>query len=411
MILEQLRHCAESQNAIMVLKDQCRSDMENLEESITEKTRELKQFNINMELPQEDINENDGSALQDYFEGKHDEVLQLHKARKEELDSANKSLAATQRVVSEKNAVLGNKQQRQAVIEAKLNRLNGADGSVSRAKVIIQELHKHEIDEMKQNPPPMDSSPQDVINYLDGRLKAIEEESPANMDGKAVKRVLKKINKMFFVGGTNDQGVPLICCPCCDRFITNPEDFSKFDEKMKWLMTESSLVHVDDVELQQYEALESKYKEWRFKISEFSEDIRDFQRMTEETRVLEQEIQEARDDLRTHQTTQAQQAEQVKKLQSEVDDLRNLHDTTKRWAYDSSRIKEKCTQIGVKNVDLSISEAGAGRDLRTVGKCKCAIVRMFFLTYSTYILVYSILTTCQIFHLHSQSARWQSAWN
>jgi hypothetical protein len=407
MVLEQLRHCAESQNAIAVLKDQCRSDLENLQESIAEKAHLLQQFDLTMELPIEDVNGNDGSSLQDYVEGKQDEVLQLHTSRKEELEAANKALSVTQRVVSEKTAVVGSKAQRQAVIDAKLNRLNGVDGSVSRAKIVIQNLHKHETD-LGENPPPMDSSPHAVISYLDERLKAIEDESPANMDVKMAKRVLKQIASM--VKRTSDEGVPKTVCPCCNRDITEQGDWEKFKAQVKWLQKESPLVHIDDNKLQKYKTLEANYKDWRSAISDLSEEVREAQRLTEEAKVLEQEIQEARDELRNAQSLQAQQIDQVKKLQSEFDELRTLHDTTKRWAYDASRIKEKRMQIGQKNLDLSISEAGAGRDLRTVGKCKITAGFRILYTICIFVIFYSKLARCQLFHLHLQSARWPSAW-
>jgi uncharacterized protein (DUF3084 family) len=134
------------------------------------------------------------------------------------------------------------------------------------------------------------------------------------------------------------------CCPCCERIMTNDQEVAAFDDKMKWLIKESSFVHIDEDELQLYNALEKKYKDWRSALNVFLEDVRDFHRLTEEAKVLEQEMHEARDDSGTHQTSLARQKDQVKNLQSEVDDLRNLLDTSKRWAYDASRIKEKRLQ-------------------------------------------------------------------
>lgn len=367
MVLEQLRHCAEAQNAIVVLKDQCRNDVENLSESITDKAQLLQQYDLNVELPVEDENQNDGSALQDYVENKHDRVRELHTAKKQELETANTALSRTQKAFSEKSAVLGSKQQRHAAIDAKLTRLNAQGGSVTRAKVIVNTIYDHEVG-IHENPPAKDSSPSVLIEYLDTRLKVIEEDAPGNTeDAKVAKKVLKQIAKRVRVYDDTGKNVTSFTCPCCARALDSDDEVKTFDNTMKALI-HGDIIAFDEAEFNKFKALQKQYKGWRASIGKLADDLRDFRRMSEEAKALEQEIQDARKECQTIQTTLTQQKKQTAKLQAEVDDLRNLQDTTKRWADDASRIKEKRMQIGQKNIDLSVSQAGAGRDLRTVEK-------------------------------------------
>ena len=363
MVLDSLRHCAENQNAITMLQEQCEKDAEAFEETFRDQSFLFQKHNLKPEQPIPDSeNDHDGSQLVSLVEGILDRVREKHEAVKSDLSKAEDDLARTQRGCNERSAVLANHQQSLNSVKGRLEQLEGENGSVAQAQKLIETLRIHEAG-LGLSPPNKNASPQDLVDYLDERLNTIEEDAPVD-DAQYVRKLLRKLQRMARVQDDSPEGFSLVC-PCCDREMNAPE-VKVFKNKLDSLKQDSPLVTTEDAEVAEYNKLKARYEDWRKSINGKMEDLRDFRRLREEKLRLEMSLEQLGADLSTYQATLAEHKEYTKTVQTEVDELKDLLDACRRLSGDASRISEKRMQIDQKKQDMSMDTAFAGRDLRAV---------------------------------------------
>lgn len=115
-----------------------------------------------------------------------------------------------------------------------------------------------------------------------------------------------------------------------------------------------------------YHKLKFFYQQFRKLLSDKMEDLRDFQRLTEESSDIEKEGGRLEDDIEIFESTLLKQEGVESDVQLELNELRDLVDLARRWSEDATRIAEKRMQIQQKNQNLTASVVDSSRDLRTV---------------------------------------------
>lgn len=132
---------------------------------------------------------------------------------------------------------------------------------------------------------------------------------------------------------------------------------------MDFLASDNSpLLRIDS----QYRDMKANYEGWKETVAEYTDDLRDYFRMSKELRDAEKEHQRLLDDISHYNTKIRKQKSDVQDLQQTDDEMRDIVDLSKRWSEDAARIAEKGMQVAQKKVDLSASISDTGRDLRTV---------------------------------------------
>lgn len=363
MVLDSLRHCAENQNTINMLAEQCAKDVEALEESFRDQSYMLQKHNLKPDqaIPTSD-DDHDGQNLISFVEGLFDKVRERYDNVKSDLTKAEDDVARTQRSCNERSAVLSSQQQSLHSVMARLEQLEGEQGNVAQFHKMLDALRQNEA-YLGLSPPSKDVSPQDLLSYIDFRLMKIEEDAPVD-DAEFARKLLKKLERLARVPDNSPQGFSLIC-PCCAREMKGQE-VKTFKTTMDSLKVESSLVKIADAEVAEYNASKARYEEWRKSLNSQMEDLRDFRRLREEKVRLEMAMEQQSDDLSTFTTTLIQHKEGATAIKTELDELKELFDACKQWSGDASRISEKRMQIDQKKHDLTLDTAVDGRDLRTV---------------------------------------------
>ena len=109
-----------------------------------------------------------------------------------EVSRVNEQLNQTQKILSEKTALMTNSQQTIKTLKPKIDRLNG---SVEKAKKVAQDLRRHDAVlglSVRVN----EQSPKELLAYIDERLDTIEEDSPVEISLSAMKKIAKRLQKM-----------------------------------------------------------------------------------------------------------------------------------------------------------------------------------------------------------------------
>jgi DNA repair exonuclease SbcCD ATPase subunit len=199
MHLDTLRHSAEAQNTISVLKSQCTRDLEALHESLREQSYELQKHNLQPtgQLPGANGEDDNGDQLVAYVETLVDEVQNKYDAADTEVTRVQEALDRAQKTVSEKTALLKSRQQSSASLRAKLDSLSGNNGPIAKVGNVIEELRKHGTDPAVLNVLGDDKGPRVILNHLDEQLELIEESDPSSVGTPAVvRKVLNKLKKL-----------------------------------------------------------------------------------------------------------------------------------------------------------------------------------------------------------------------
>lgn len=364
IVLDSLRHCAENQNAITMLAEQCDKDVEALEESFRDQSYMLQKHNLKPDqaIPASDGDE-DGQKLVSFVENLYDKVREKYEAVKSDLVKAEDDVSRSQRSCNERSAVIATQQQSLHSVTARLEQLEGEHGSVVQAQKMVEALRIHEAG-LGIPPPSKDVSPQELRIYIDSRLSAIEDDAPAD-DVEFARKLLKKLERMANVPDDGPQGFRLVC-PCCAREMKGLQEAKAFKTQMDLLKQESSLIKTPDAEVVQYTKLKAKYEEWRRSLNDKMEDLRDFRRLREEKIRLELILEQQSDDMSTLQATLTKHKDTATAINAELAELRELLDSSKQWSSDASRISEKRMQIDQKKHDMTLDTDLTGRDLRIV---------------------------------------------
>lgn len=358
--LDGLRLCADAENQITMLREQCTKEVELLEETIRENSFSLQKFNIQPSEKLPSYDDDDGRALVTFVEAIVDKIQAEYSKAKSELDKAETDVNQTQRTVNEMTATCSSKQQSLQSISSRMEAMKG--GPVAKVEATIEKLRELEQSEGLE-PPAKNCSAEDAVTYIDGRLKTLEDESPLD-DQEYSKKLLRKLRKLAKKKG--DDGKEFRC-PCCTRAMDDDE-YRTFKEKFEELMEESVLVSADQESTDRYNSLKKKYEKWVKVLRNNLVEIREYERLQKECSTAETEVQQLRDDLSTQQTCLSELKTKSANRRNEVDEIRELVEISKRWADDAHRIKDKRIQINHKKDELSMSTAVSGRDLRTVEK-------------------------------------------
>lgn len=359
--LESLRLCADAENQISMLREQCTKDVETLEETIRENAYLLQKYNLRLQgdgsLPS--YEDDDGRGLVTYMESLVDKAQAEHSKAKAKHFKMEEDFNKSQRTLNEMQAACASKQQSLQSINARISSLK--DGPVAKVESAIEELRTHE-SELGLEAPAKGASIKDIISYIDSRIQKVDEESPLDDIDYSVK-LLKKLRKL---AKKKKDGAQAYRCPCCTREMDD-EQYGVFKETINDLMEESPLVVVREGEVEEHNQIKQRYGDWRKIMWDNSSDFREYDRLQKEGTAVESDLQRLREEMATQKTNVAEQKEKTNECRLEVDEARDLVDSCKRWAEDASRIKDKRMQINQKNDELTVS-ATSGRDLKTVEK-------------------------------------------
>jgi DNA repair protein RAD50 len=196
MTLDTLRHSAEAQNTISVLKNQCTKDLESLQESMREHSYELQKYNLQPAglLPGADGGDANGDQLIALVGTLGDEVKDKYDAADTELSRVQEALDRAHQTVSEKTFLLKSRQQSAATLRAKLDAIKGSNSPLAKVSAVVDELREHNTDAVLNLPV---DDPREILKYLDEQLQEIEENDPSSIGTPAVvRKVLIRLKKL-----------------------------------------------------------------------------------------------------------------------------------------------------------------------------------------------------------------------
>lgn len=190
MALSTLRLSADSQNTIDVLKTQCMKDLEGLDESMRELSSVLQKHNLQVAnaLPGTDSDE-DGAALVTSVNGLTGSIKERYDTAETELSRVSDALSRVLQTISDKSAVLVSRQQALSSLKSKMEGLSGNNGPLVKVGEVSDAIRQRE-------PGAVVVETRDMLNYLDAKLKRLEEDAPGAFSLDAAKQVLKKLRKM-----------------------------------------------------------------------------------------------------------------------------------------------------------------------------------------------------------------------
>lgn len=195
MILEALKQTADSQNALASLREQCEKDFESLEENIRDESYSLTKFNIPVPPALPNEGDEEGDQLLKTIEAMANGARSKHDAANGHFRSASEDAVKSQKIVSEKTALLANSQRSLASIRAKLQ---ATAGSVEEVRKLVDTLRTHEENLGESTLPPSATveSPREILEYLSERLETVEESAMDASVPEIAKKILKKLKKM-----------------------------------------------------------------------------------------------------------------------------------------------------------------------------------------------------------------------
>lgn len=195
-LLDTLRHTAETQNALAVLKEQSLSDLEVLEESLKNESFTLKKFNLpsDTKLPTDEDDEK-GDIIIERIQNIQNLVEEKFNVRNSALRKATDERYKAQESLAEKSAVLASHQKTLAWTKTRLNNLEADGGSVSQVGKMISDLRRY-AQEHGRGAPPNEDRPRELLNYLDAWIENVDEDDVGPQAVKTAKKVLKTLANM-----------------------------------------------------------------------------------------------------------------------------------------------------------------------------------------------------------------------
>ena len=197
LTLSTLRNSADAQNQIEVLEEQCAKDLEGLEEGIQDHVSTLQKFNIPM-VPTDNLSlegDDNGDELVKAFDSLADSARSKYDEMHAELSRDTEELTRTNQIISEKTALMSSSQQTLASLKPKIERVGD---SVEKAKKVAQDLRRHET-ALGLTVRVSEEKPRELVNYLDGRLAAIEEDAPVENTVQTTQKLMKRLKKLVSV--------------------------------------------------------------------------------------------------------------------------------------------------------------------------------------------------------------------
>jgi len=359
MARDMLRHSAEAQNAIVVLKEQSSKELESLEDSVKDLAYAFQQYNVENpgELPRagEDAS---GEELTQIISNIVDEFSDKYQGLTLEQSKAQGEVNRLQKAVSENQALLAHNQRALSSKKATMVQLDGKNGSIDKIKQVAIELRQFESEQGVTTPASLDESkPQELHSYLEAKLHEEESMSTEGIQPADVRKIMKKLLKQARRSGE-------FACPCCKRSLDSEQEVGSFQEQLKFLGSDDSpLIKLDETS----KIARANYQRWKQIVSDNKNDVMEYRRLVNEANDLEGVIEELASTLSEKQQQLEQADGELSDLQNKVEELREYLDTSKRWTEAASRIAEKRMQVNQKQTDLSMSSSDfGGRDLKTV---------------------------------------------
>lgn len=195
-VLRDLRHCSDAQSEIIVLNDQTTKDIENLRDALREHSFDFQKYVIQTPDPvrvaKDDVN---GDLLVDAMEKLATQVSKKFDEVSDKLSTTTNDVAAKQKIVSQKSAMLSHNRQSFESLNAKLSSLNSENGSYGRYQRIVRIVKRFEIENGVATTID-DSDPQKAVNYITAQLEKLDENSVEGLTGDILYKVFKQIKKM-----------------------------------------------------------------------------------------------------------------------------------------------------------------------------------------------------------------------
>jgi DNA repair protein RAD50 len=240
-VQQDLRRTMETQSSIDQKKEQCRSDLEELNIKLADYRFQLQAYKITPPphtLPGDDTDKR-GEELKQIIEKIGDEINCKFEDRERELNKNQDTARRIQAVVSEKKALLNHNIQSSRTSRQKLI---GLQQSIEKTKQVVEHLRSFESRDLKIPTPVRitESRPEELLSYLTKQLEKIESESTDEVPPEMVMKVVKKL--FTLANPENDFN-----CPCCDRTMEE-DDITRFEKSMRVLASEekSRLFKIDE---------------------------------------------------------------------------------------------------------------------------------------------------------------------
>jgi DNA repair protein RAD50 len=204
--LRNLRQFTEAEQSVIVLKEQCTKELEQLQESINEQSYLFPRFNISLSgvLPGRDGDDTTGDGLNQTVEGIRDEILERFETREQELRSATDEVARLQRKVSELSALVSHDQKSLGLKKGRMNELE--NGGILRVRTVVEQVKEYETTNLGQAEPNIDESqPQELLSFLGDRLEQADNESTEDIQPATIKKVFARLKKHVVSAGRLDK--------------------------------------------------------------------------------------------------------------------------------------------------------------------------------------------------------------
>jgi DNA repair protein RAD50 len=188
MALTTLRHSADTQNTIDILQEQCAKDLEVLQDSMKEQSYLMQKYNLQLTNALLNADDDaDGKQIVAVVMALSDSVKDKFDTADTNLSRAQDALAKAQQIFSEKAALLKTKQQSVASLKGKCDPLFGA---IAKVRKVLESIEKKEPGVSFNNEPRL------ILDYLDEKLKALEDDAPGTVSPDVIKKVFKRLKKL-----------------------------------------------------------------------------------------------------------------------------------------------------------------------------------------------------------------------
>ena len=235
-VQQDLRRTMETQSSIDQKKEQCRSDLEELNIKLADYKFQLQAYKITPPphtLPGDDTDKR-GEELKQLIEKIGDEINCKFEDRERELNKNQDAARRIEAVVLEKRALLSHNLQSSRTLRQKLV---GLQQSIEKTKQVVEHLRSFESRDLKIPTPVSitETDPEKLLSYLTMRLEYIDSGSTDEIPPAMVKKVVKKLFRL--ATQENDFN-----CPCCDRALEEDDDISRFEKAMSVLASEEKSI-------------------------------------------------------------------------------------------------------------------------------------------------------------------------
>ena len=236
-VLQDLRKCAEEQNAIDMLEHQVTQDMELVEEMKNENSFLLQQYNT--EIPLTGSSDRELMSTMETLAG---EVGDKYDISTRSVESSSEVLKESESRFSELSALLNQNKNTLGRRKEQLAALVSQGRGVQRIKNVIKDVRQYEQQNWGESLVSATTEPQQLLEHFTTKLGELATE---NDQPESVSRTITKLRKMAKRKDASGNLIGIIC-PCCTRSL-DAEEAQTFKENMETLadVTNSPIVQMD----------------------------------------------------------------------------------------------------------------------------------------------------------------------